>query len=285
MGVERIPRSRRHRVLLCLIACNLLSCASGPEPVSEEELQAHLQQQRAWLEGLQAGMPVEQALSGANSYRYYQFEIKQDQSIYQYIQGRGAVTQTLYGLYFENTRLVSLLLNQDVTAADSCYFHLYKRADAWPVVGFGETDAWIRTSSQLGGHFDAVSGIDPGLDPEADSGAARAVEAVTHGALAVVLAPVALPFLAISPGGDDRHEKRAKAVELGLTTGDALLELFGRPTYVRKESWGENWTYTADDASYGLVNGIVAWRESGWWGTPRNDRTRRVSCPGAATDQ
>jgi hypothetical protein len=223
-------------------------------------------------------MSVEEALGRAPPYRYYVFQYRENERLFQYIQGRYPVTETLYALFFEDGHLTSLLLDRSVTEADNYHFHLYKRQDAWPLSGFQATAEWIRQRDRIGRDLGKICGARPAADSGEESAAADVVEAAAHLPLALVAAPFAMPFLFFDSGGQERSEQRLAQVQLGVTTSEQLLGLLGKPMSIWERQWGDRWNYRVPDASFGLVDGIVMWGESNWWGTPVTRSTHVGDC-------
>jgi len=264
---------------LPLIASSVLvACASEAPRVSAEELAGHTEAQRVWLASLRHGMSVEEALGQAPPYRYYVFQYRENEKLFQYIQGRYPVTETLYALYFEDGRLASLLLGRSVTEADSYHFHLYERQDAWPLSGFEATAEWIRQRDRVGSDFREICGASLAADSAEDATAADVVQAAAHLPIALVAAPFAMPFLFFDSGGKERSEQRLAQVELGVTTSAQLVGLLGKPMSIWERQWGERWNYRVPDASFGLVDDTVVWGESNWWGTPVTRATPIGDC-------
>ncbi len=268
----------RGLAFLIIASIAVVGCASESPRVSAEQLASHTGAQYLWLASLRHGMSVEEALEQAPPYKHYVFQYKDKGAFFHYMQGRYPVTETLYALFFEDGRLASLLLNQSVTEADSYHFHLYRRKDAWPLTGFENTVEWIKVRDRIGGDFNTLCRPGPSVESVSETPAADAIEAAAHVPIALVAAPIALPFLFFGSGDKEWSDEPLAQVELGLTTSAQLLELLGKPMGKREHEWGERWSYRVPDASFGLVGGIVMWGESNWWGTPIDRSTRAASC-------
>ena len=82
--------------------------------VSVEDIELHRNNQQKWILTLDKGMNLETAVLPVLSHRQHFFQYRDGETLYQYMQGQYPITGLLFGLFFENGQLTSLILDQDV---------------------------------------------------------------------------------------------------------------------------------------------------------------------------
>ena len=243
--------------------------------ISAEEIKQYRDNQQKWLSGLQEGMPLEDALRQVVSYLQYSFQYQENGRLFQYMQGQYPITGMMFGLFFEDGRLTSLLLDQSVYDFYWCRYnyarvrgHLFQY---WLPGGFKKTASWIEQENRLGDEYDDVSTGNRQVVKNSGAGT-KAIEIAAHLPLAAVALPfflVALPFLPedeIAKEPEDtakRHDERlieaAGKIKLGVTTDIELVQLLGTPD----NKGGTSWTYKIPNLTkFGITDGIVSWIES-----------------------
>lgn len=273
---------------IVLISCFISACAGNHAgnhtTISAEEIEQYRDNQQKWLSSLQEGMSPEDALRKVLSYQHYFFQYKENGKLFQYMQGQYPITGMLFGLFFEDGRLTSLMLDQAVYDFHWCRYNLYRLHRAhWLPIGFQTAAIWIRLQSRLGDEYDDVSTAYQ--TPTDYSGVADAVEIITH----LPLAAIALPFLVVTPflpedkiaegpdeiagdpdevllhsyGRPEQLREVAIQIELGVTTDIELMRLLGAPDYKGEQSG--LWIYRSPKIQLGIVDGTVSWSESWSW--------------------
>lgn len=256
----------------------LASCMGNHAAISVEEFEQHQESQWQWLYSLHEGMTPEEALAHVLSYEQYVFKYKEKGELFQYTQGQYPGTGTLFGLFFEDGRLTSLLLDQFVKDFGNCRFNLLSQDESWPLDKFQETASWIRLHNRLEGEYNDVgTAYTQSKNSREGSSTDEAVEIITHLPLAVV----ALPFYGLyklaggSSESPEQLKERVGQIELGVTTDKELARLLGTPYSKRGTEQREVWRYTSPDIIFGVVGGIVSWIESPLYGIPLNGVTIR----------
>jgi hypothetical protein len=269
---------------IILVTCFITACAGNhggnQSTISAEELEQYRDNQQKWLSGLQEGMSPEEALRPVLLYQHYFFQYKANGKLFQYMQGQYPITGMLFGLFFEDGQLTSLLLDQAVTDFSTCRINLNKQQRVtWHLSGFQTTAAWIRLQSRLGDEFNDVSSAY--LQNANDSGTTGAFEDVVIGLTYIPVIAVALPvYLFASPflsedkiaeGPDQYHlqsygrpeqlREVANQIELGVATDIELIRLLGAPYYKGDTIW----LYKSPKIHFGIVGGTVSWSESWSW--------------------
>ena len=281
------PRAAINKVrfitVIALTSYLITACAGNRPTVSEEEFKQYRESQQEWLLSLQEGQSPEVVLRPVLAYQQYFFRYKEDGKLFEYVQGQYPITRTLFGLFFEDGQLTSLLLDQAVTDFGTCRFNHLKQNDTWPLNGFQATASWIRLQSRIGDDYEDA-GAEAYPQNAQDSGgisASEAVEIAAHLPLAVV----ALPFYGIykMAGGSDEQpsqsgdpklpNERAIQIELGETTDDELMQLQGAPDGKGGTKQLETWAYVSPNTLFGIVDGTVTSSESLYWHVPRNSET------------
>ncbi|MBD3649431.1 MAG: hypothetical protein HUJ31_18715 [Pseudomonadales bacterium] len=236
---------------------------------------------------------------------YYSVEASQNGKLYQYIQGLYPNTRLPYGLYFQDGRLTGLILGKDVVNFYHCeqfyrhggYQPAYRRNTPLPY-RIETVSQWIGQHNRLGTDDDARR-VHVELDAHGRArntnhvqrrNPAGAVEVIAHVPIAMMAAPIygvsrLSPFRGMFQKLErERVAKRqrwadtARDIHPGSLTGDALLELMGPP--VSKFSWpgGEGLSYSwpddPDQLSFGIKDGLVAWKVAGARDTPAGGSAR-----------
>lgn len=280
--------SRSTRLLLLALTLLLTSCASNgvsdKPAITADEIEQYRGSHSAWLSSLQAGMPLDTALGQVLPYQQYFFQYRESGRLFQYSEGKLPVTGILFGLLFEDGRLQSLLLDQDVVDFFYCRFNMAEQArlankqrGAWHTGDFGKTLAWVRQCNRIGTRYNDTPRAHR---KENGNAGAHAVESIIHGVAFAPLLPFALVGMAITPddgtsdyGQPERLVELASQIEPGVTSKSDLVRILGYPSS-NLEKTGI-WEYVWPDARFGFVDGIVQWSESRskYWKAPRNSST------------
>jgi hypothetical protein len=249
-------------VTIILISFLITACAgnktSKHTSISPEEIKQHHNNQQKWLSGLQENMSLEDALKDVFSYQQYLFQYKEKGKLFQYFQGQYPITGMLFGLFFENGRLTSLLLEQAVTDFTVCRLNLGDQEDAWPQNGFQATASWIRQQSRLGDEYgDIATAYKQNTNNSGVVSAGDIVEIAAY-----------IPFFAVAPGVlvvmpflPDKSEKlreRASQIKLGVTSDIELMRLLGAPDV---RTGKDIMVYISLKIDYGIIDGTVSWSE------------------------
>jgi hypothetical protein len=298
--------------VIVLISYFITACAgnqtSNHTTISAEEIEQHRDNQQKWLSGLQEGMSMEDSLRQVLSYQQYFFQYKENGILFQYMQGQNPITGMVFGLFFEDGRLTSLLLDQAVNDFYFCRYNLYVlHGDNWLPSGFQAASTWIKLQSRLGDKYNDVStsyqqnqqnANDSGIMEKVGDG----VEIATYLPMIAVFLPFYLgaqPFLQedkiienpnkitenpneTAEGPDEKllnsygHPEQlreiANQIELGVTTDIEMMRLWGAPDYKTDTMW----VYSPPTFKFGIVGNTVRWSESWSWydkGVPRNNTT------------
>jgi len=218
-------------------------------------------------------MSPEDALRQVLSYQQYFFQYKENGKLFQYMEGQYPITGMVFGLFFEDGRLTSLLLDQAVFDFFICR---YRRGNFWPLEEFQTTASWIKLQSRLGDEYDDVTtAYQQNANDSGVVSAGDAVEIITH----LPLAAIALPFIFVMPflpedeiaegpdeqllhsyGRPEQLREVASQIELGVTTDIELKQLLGAPD----PNFGGDrvWGYRSLKIQFGIVDGTVMWSES-----------------------
>jgi hypothetical protein len=234
-------------------------------------------------------MSPEGALRQVISYQQYFFQYKENGQLFQYMQGKYPITGMLFGLFFEDGQLTSLLLDQAVTDFGNCRFNFYKQQETWPLNGFQTIASWIRQQDRLGDEYNDAS---IAYLQNANNSDVVSAEEVVEIASYLPMVVVALPFYGLYKiaGGSDEEQlqsespeelrKRASQIDMEVTTDIELIRLLGAPNSKRGKEQPVIWTYTSPEILFGIVDGTVRWSESLYWGVPLNSVTvrRNIRC-------
>jgi len=242
--------------------------------ISAEETKQYGDNQQKWLSGLQEGLSPEDALGQVFSYLKYSFQYKENGKLFQYIQGQYPVTCMEFGLFFEDGRLKSLLLDKAVWDFQ-LYRYNYARVwshlfQYWLPNGFQEGVALIRQQNRLGDEYNDVR-TECRQHVEDKGEAAKASEAIITGLSFLPMVPfvlVAMPFTPedqiagepeeIAKSPNEQLREVASKIKLGVTTDNELMQLLGTPDYKGDTSW----TYKIPHIKFGIADSIVIWSES-----------------------
>jgi hypothetical protein len=265
--------------------------------------------QERWLLGFKTGQSIEHVNipvgpSGSNNPSksvsnefYYSVESTHQGKLYQYIQGKYPGTNVLYGLYFEDQELIALLIDQEVVDFYHCEYpfrHGYKMAyKPWPAYHYQmeAINNWVKKRNRLGTDFNAraVHKLMRPVESKKEMSVADAVVIVTYLPLiAIGTQAYAVSFLPpvnwlLKKEEGKRQKKRqqwaeaANQIHPGSVTEDDLLRLMGVPA--SKFAWqgGSGWQYSWPGDPYGLnfgiKNGLVIWKQSGFRKNPENEST------------
>lgn len=245
--------------------------------ISAEEIEQYRDKQQKWLAGLQEGLSPEDALGQVFSYLKYFFQYKENGKLFQYIQGQYPATCMEFGLFFEDGRLTSLLLDKAVLN-----FHWYRYNYArvrshlfqyWLPNGFQEGVSLIRQQNRLGDKFNDVrTACRQHVDDK--GGAAKASEAIITSLFFAPFVPYVLVAKSFMPedkidgepgeivkSPNEQLREAVSKIKLGVTTDNELMQLLGTPDYKGDTSW----TYKIPHIKFGIADGIVKWSES--WST------------------
>lgn len=253
-------------------------------------MEQYKQNQQLWLRNLNVGMPLENALRPVLSYQQYFFQFKKGEHTYQYSEGKDPITHLLFGLFFEDGELKSLLLDQSVSDFFSCRWSqseqvrkLQKQRGAWNEVNFDKNVAWIKQKNELGGEFNNLQSAP--LLQNSDSQSSSTAEAIITTMAFAPFLPYALISMAISPDDEQPDYSRpenmlklAQQIELGVTTGEELMQLLGYPSTNLEKS--QIWEYTHPDIRFGFVDGTVHWSQSrakNWYAPVNNTTTTKAN--------
>lgn len=136
---------------LLLLPIMFAGCATtAPETVPVTE--AMLVAQEQMFDGLYEGQALDETLALIEDFGVGFFDVKEGDVIHQYVPAFRPETRVRFGVYFENKRLVALLLEQDVADFYSC-----RRMDEsghWLNNGIAPYREWIKARNQLGQEFD-----------------------------------------------------------------------------------------------------------------------------------
>jgi len=258
----------------------LLGCQTT-NTLSPTEVEAFVDSQEQWLNTLQPKQTPMQVLKPVLSYQQDSFELLENNTIYQYVQGHYPVTNLLFGHYFEDGELVSLVLDQDVTDFDRCRPTDRHGKQHWlSSQDMGAVSNWFRQRNQLGGDFNRRA-RHPAASDDNSMSTADMFEAATY--LPIIV--IALPFYAADQiaGGmqsDSKMSKEAKyyvetasRIEL-KTSEDELLRLMGVPDNKHQAGHVEVWSYNLPAIAFGLVDKVILWKESLSTGIAQNTSSR-----------
>jgi hypothetical protein len=242
--------------------------------ISAEEIEQYRDNQQKWLSDLHEGMSPEETLRQVSSYLEYFFQYKENGKLFQYIQGRYPATCMMFGLFFEDGKLTSLLLDRAVWDFD-WYRYNYARVRGhlfqyWLPNGFQEGVSLIRQHNRLGDEYDNVS-TECRQHVADKGGAAKASEAIITGLFFAPFLPyalVAMPLMQedeiteepdkIAKSRNKQRLVKANKIELGVTTTIELEQLLGTPDYKGDTMW----TYRFPSIRAGIGDGVVIWSES-----------------------
>jgi hypothetical protein len=231
------------------------------------------------FDSLKQDQSVMEVLNSVMHYQQFSFEVEDNDTIYHYVQGQHPVTGVLFGVYFEDDKLVSLILDQQVTDLARCRSVINTEGINWLSEGMGPFANWIKDRNQLDTNYDrranhlVISEPDP-MTP------AEAAEILTY----LPIIAIFLPLYGIDQiaGGFQNNSKMTKEkryyletvgkIKLG-TSEDMLLQLMGSPDRQALSGRAKVWTYNQAAVSFGLVDGIIKWKESSSSGTARNSST------------
>lgn len=177
------------RLLSVVILISVTACAGPTAKLSAKDVEQYRKEQVHWLSTLKKGIAPEAALKKVAEYQQYFFKYMHDEKIYLYSQGKFPVTGTLFGLFFEDEKLASLLLDQSVTDFSKCRKNSYQ--SSWPYKGFMENNAWISENNHIGKDYDAINIVSPDyVQKNKNNSSSNTVEAVTHIPLAIIALPL-----------------------------------------------------------------------------------------------
>jgi len=248
--------------LLCMLPVGCATNDSEPAPITEAMLVA----QEQMFDSLYEGQALEETLAVIENSNVRFFEVKENDVVHQYIEAFRPDTGAQFAVYFENRRLVALILEHDVAIFFSC-----RRTGPdghWLSDGITPYIDWITARNMLGKDFDkrayhiraAASG---GVDFE------YAVEAIAWTpVISIALVGAGLDQLA---GGHQRDKKArrereyiqrmASTIQIGASEY-ALISLMGSSD--RKDDVGATtaFTYRNPSYSYGFLDDRLVWKES-----------------------
>ena len=275
--IFRIGQNCKPELLLAIVffVLNITACAANRDVLSQEEIDEYYKRQEMWLTTLNAGMTPVEVLSQVPPYKHYVFHFHDGEKSFQYVRGKYPGTGTLYGLFFQDYRLTSVLLDQTVMDLDLCRSSHMRMEDGWPLSDFEGTVAWIYSQSRLDDDYSDLPPVEPASETaRKGTSAGNVVEVATHLPLAVLIAPVYGIYKLGGGSIEENSVEQGIGIKPGHTTETQLLEKHGKPLFRRKHDKYELWQYRVPDASFGVADGIVRWSEYYWWGTPSNDRTK-----------
>ncbi len=292
-GFEQPLRMHFIALLIALLSCLATSCSGKQSTekinLSAEEMAQYKQNQQEWLRNLKEDMLLEDVLKPVQNYQQYFFQFKKSGHTYQYSEGKDPFTQLLFGFFFENGQLKSLLLNQSVTDFFYCRWGQSEQArksqeqrGAWNEIRFEENVAWVRQKNQLGDDFNSLNTTI--LQGKKDSESNSSAEAIITTLAFAPFLPYALVGMAVSPDDESPDYSRpgfmlelAKQIKLGVTTREDLMQILGYPSTNLEKS--QIWEYTHPDIRFGFVDGTVHWSQSRAknWYAPVNSTTKTKS--------
>jgi hypothetical protein len=255
------------RFVLILIGTHLIACASSrPEPISLTPQM--LDKQQSMFDSFYVGQSVKESLALVGTQGINIFEVSENNNIYQYVDAKSPITHALFGLYFENRKLVALILEQDVTDFYFCRAYITEQGGHWLSQGIKPYSQWISKRNRLGVDFDKR--IQHGKKTiSGQFHASDAVEALSYAPVIVI----ALPYLALDQlaGGRQRAGKKKREKQYLYDTAptiqisyseDQLISLLG--SYDRKDEVGSMsvFTYYEPSYSFGLIDRQLVWKES-----------------------
>ena len=251
------------------------------EMLAPAETEAVVDRQEQWLNALQPNQAPAQVLKPVISYQQYSFELLANNIIYQYVQGQYPATNLLFGVYFEDGKLISLVLDQDVTDFDRCRPTDRHGKQYWLLSQDMEAvSAWFRLRDQLGSDLNRRD-RHPAASHDNSMSAADMFEAATY----LPIIAIALPIYAADQiaGGLQSESKMAEEAKYYVetasrielkTTEDELLRLMGVPDYKYQAAQVEVWSYNLPAMAFGLVDKVIMWKEALSTGIAQNTSSR-----------
>lgn len=262
-----------------MIVAALLHGCAGSRPATRDQTDQAVNIQAQWLTSLQVGQSPATVLEPILPYQKHSFELHEGGTLYQYVEGRFPRTNLLFGVYFENQQLVSLLLNQQVTDFARCWVSArYDSAEkSWSLERqISPFVSWLRGQNELNGDYDPQASY-PWPEGHDSMSAAEMAEAATY----LPMIAVFLPIYVVDriAGGAQRDKKAAgdklhyQRVAAGLALGessDNLLTSMGSPDRKQNEGSLDVWTYQRSGILFGIVDKAIAWKETVFTGIPQN---------------
>lgn len=267
-----------------LISCFIIACASNKvsnnNTINKLGVEYYRDSQQKWLASLKEGMSLEDALKQVLPYQNYFFQRKENAHLFQYSEGIYPETRMLFGLFFEDGKLTSLLLDQAVNDLSNCRRDLpkYNFTDLWHTKDFEKTISWIREQNRLGGKYDDVS---TEYRPDNSDGSGNVTEGIITALFFAPFAPAVLMAMPFIPEDKSDYYKNpehlhelSRQIELGVATGKDLIRVLGRPSY-KSETKGTWVWHGSGSIIVSFVGGTVHWTESipQHWSNPINNKT------------
>ena len=245
----------------------LIGCATSNLEPAPAVTQQMLFEQEQMFDSVYVGQPISETMDLMAEYRANFFEAIENGTVYQYMDAKYPGTDVLFGVYFEDGKLVALILEQDVVDFFSCRSYVVVKGarEHWLSDGIAPYADWVKAHNRLDDDFDERAHhpetvVDGGPDP------LYVLEAMTYLPLVAIVLPVA-PYLYLADlvaGGPQKRKnllQTAPTIQLGYSE-EQLISLMG--PYDRRDQVGSAtvFTYFGPSYSYGLVDGQVVWRES-----------------------
>jgi len=254
----------------------LTACATTKSP-SPAEIELIRDQQEIMFSSLKSGQSLTEVMDVVLQYQQFSFEVLENDTVYQYVQAQYPVTEVLFAVFFEDEKLVSLILDQDVTDAARCQTNSGTGSSYWLFSGIRTFADWIKERNQLGRDYDPRTIHLWERDP-VDVG--DVVEAVSYLPMIAIFLPL-YGFSEIAGGMQNRSKLKKEQryyletvgkIRLG-TSEDDLLQLLGSADRMVQLEGTQIWTYNLPAISFGIVDGAVKWKKSSSVGLPRNSST------------
>lgn len=255
-----IRTSQSLLVLLVLAGC--ASTASQQTPAPEAALTA----QEQMFGAMSAGQALEDTLSLIADFTTGFFENVDDGVVHHYAEATYPETRTRLGVYFQDKRLVALIIHNDVDYFRACRVGRPDRH--WLANGMARYAEWLQARNVLGTSFDKRAYHDPTVSSESAGVADYLVAATYTPLVAVALYGYTVDRLWGGHLRDARRnrerdylERTAPTVGLGVSE-DELLSLMGG--YDSREDIGETRiiTYSQISFAYGFKENRLISKES-----------------------
>ena len=255
-----------HRVFFLLLAClQGIGCATGspqPTPIPDDTLVA----QQEMFDSIFEGQALDDTLTLIANFTTSIVEALDDDVVHHYVEAHYPETKVRLGVYFENRRLVALILERDVNNLRLC--RMAGQSALWSDDGITPYTDWIKTRNMLGKSFDKRAHHNAAISSGSYS-AAEAVEAATYAPIiAVALGAYTIDRLMGGIQRDSRRkrernylERTAPTVQLGATE-DVLLSLMGSSDRRIRVNTMTVISYSQPSYSYVFENDKLVWKET-----------------------
>jgi len=269
--------------LFILLLLVIMAGCSTTQKHASLPIETRVLQQQQWLTSLRSGQAIDQVLAPVLAYQKYSFETKSDTQLYQYVEGKYPGTNMLFGLYFVDTSLMALILDQQVVDFALCRSYGNKGGLHWlDAKGIETSGFWLVQQNRLASEFN-IEIVHPNRNIDHSMSGSDMLEAGTY----LPIIAVALPFYLIDrvAGGMQLDAKKAKEqihlqdavqkIKLGMTK-DQLLRTLGSPNQKRSAADTTIWIYRSLAMSFGVHEGLIVWKESLFTGIPSNSSTNSI---------